>query len=203
VNETAEKLMDLAESHIRSAGYGGFSFRDLAAEIGIKSASVHHHFPTKATMATAVARRYADRFFAAVAPRPNETAEDAIAAYRSTFKAALDRDGLMCLFGVLGAEAGGLAPEVASEILSFFRRCIEDLSRRIGGPDREARGISDPRHARGRHDACPRLSRCRGIRPGSRRLGVALPSIQCSGAIQAPERGIVGAIGVSQGKRNG
>ena len=59
---TAERLMDLAEDHIRNAGYGGFSFRDLAAEIGIKSASVHHHFPTKATMAAAVARRYGDRF---------------------------------------------------------------------------------------------------------------------------------------------
>jgi TetR/AcrR family transcriptional regulator, transcriptional repressor for nem operon len=141
VNETAERLMDLAEAHIRSAGYGGFSFRDLAAEIGIKSASVHHHFPTKSTMAAAVARRYADRFFAAVAPRPNETAGDAIAVYRSTFKAALDRDGQMCLFGVLGAEAGGLPPEVAKETLSFFRRCIEDLSRRIGGPDGEARAF--------------------------------------------------------------
>jgi TetR/AcrR family transcriptional repressor of nem operon len=135
VNETAEKLMDLAENHIRRAGYGGFSFRDLAAEIGIKSASVHHYFPTKATMAAAVARRYADRFFAAVAPRPNETGDDAIAAYRSTFKAALDRDGLMCLFGVLGAEAGGLSPEVTAEVESFFRRCIDDLARRIGGPD--------------------------------------------------------------------
>jgi TetR/AcrR family transcriptional regulator, transcriptional repressor for nem operon len=141
VNETAERLMDLAEAHIRSAGYGGFSFRDLAAEIGIKSASVHHHFPTKATMAAAVARRYADRFFAAVAARPNETAGDAIAVYRSTFKAALDRDGQMCLFGVLGAEAGGLPPEVTKEILSFFRRCIEDLSLRIGGPDGEARAF--------------------------------------------------------------
>jgi TetR/AcrR family transcriptional repressor of nem operon len=141
VNETAERLMDLAEAHIRSAGYGGFSFRNLAAEIGIKSASVHHHFPTKATMAAAVARRYADRFFAAVAPRPNETAGDAIAVYRSTFKAALDRDRQMCLFGVLGAEAGGLPPEVAKEILSFFRRCIEDLCRRIGGPDGEARAF--------------------------------------------------------------
>jgi hypothetical protein len=39
VKETAERLMDLAEAHIRSAGYGGFSFRALAAEIGIKSAS--------------------------------------------------------------------------------------------------------------------------------------------------------------------
>src|ERR1700721_1374918 len=61
--------MDLAEAHIRSAGYGGFSFRALAAEIGIKSASVHHHFPTKATMAAAVAQRYADRFFTADALR--------------------------------------------------------------------------------------------------------------------------------------
>ena len=51
MNQTAERLMDLAENHMRHAGYGGFSFRDLAAEIGIKSASVHHHFPTKATMA--------------------------------------------------------------------------------------------------------------------------------------------------------
>ena len=55
---TAERLMDLAEARIREAGYGGFSFRDLAAEIGIKSASVHHHFPTKAGMAAAVVRRY-------------------------------------------------------------------------------------------------------------------------------------------------
>jgi TetR/AcrR family transcriptional regulator, transcriptional repressor for nem operon len=126
---------------MRNAGYGGFSFRDLAAEIGIKSASVHHHFPTKATMATAVARRYADRFFATVARSSDVTADEAIAAYRSAFKAALDRDGMMCLFGVLGAEAGGLSPEVANEILTFFRRCIEDLSQRIGGPDAEARAF--------------------------------------------------------------
>ena len=37
MNETAERLMDLAEARIREAGYRGFSFRDLAAEIGIKS----------------------------------------------------------------------------------------------------------------------------------------------------------------------
>src|SRR4029077_1672389 len=88
--------------------YRGFGFRDLAAEIGIKSASVHHHFPTKAKMAAAVARRYGDRFLAAVARRPNERAEDAISAYRSAFRAALDRDGRMCLCGVLAAEAGVL-----------------------------------------------------------------------------------------------
>ena len=142
MNETAERLMDLAESHIRNAGYGGFSFRELAAEIGIKSASVHHHFPTKASMAAAVARRYADRFLYAVAgQKPNETAEDAIAMYRSAFRSALERDGRMCLCGVLAAEAGGLPPEVAEATLTFFRRCIENLSHRMGGPDTRARAL--------------------------------------------------------------
>jgi TetR/AcrR family transcriptional repressor of nem operon len=133
--------MDLAEDHIRNAGYGGFSFRDLAAEIGIKSASVHHHFPTKATMAAAVARRYGDRFLASVARRLNETADDAIRAYRAAFREGLQRDGRMCLCGVLGAEAGVLSADVAKEILSFFRRCIDDLSQRIGGPDAERRAF--------------------------------------------------------------
>ena len=55
--------MELAEARIHEAGCRGFSFRDLAAEIGIKSASVHHHFPTKAGMAAAVTRRYGERFF--------------------------------------------------------------------------------------------------------------------------------------------
>jgi TetR/AcrR family transcriptional regulator, transcriptional repressor for nem operon len=141
VNSTAERLMDLAEAHICSAGYGGFSFRELAAELGIKSASVHHHFRTKAIMAAAVARRYRERFLVAVAAKPNETPEDAIAAYRSAFRAALDRDGRMCLCGVLGAEAGALSPEVPEEAQSFFRRCIDDLTRRIGGPGAEARAF--------------------------------------------------------------
>jgi AcrR family transcriptional regulator len=101
VSETAERLMDLAEAHIRNAGYGHFSFCDLAAEIGIKSTSVHHHFPTKATMAAAVARRYGDRFLAAVARRPNESAGDAISVYRLAFREALSRPGLTSGIGTL------------------------------------------------------------------------------------------------------
>lgn len=49
----------------------------------------------------------------------------------------------MCLCGVLGAEAGVLTPEVVEEIRSFFRRCIDDLTQRIGGPEAEARACRD------------------------------------------------------------
>jgi hypothetical protein len=47
----------------------------------------------------------------------------------------------MCLCDVLGAEAGVLSPEVAEEIVSLFRRCIDSLSQRIGGPGAEARAF--------------------------------------------------------------
>jgi TetR/AcrR family transcriptional repressor of nem operon len=133
--------MDLAEARFREGGYAGFSFRDLAAELGIKSASVHHHFPTKAMMAAAVARRYGQRFLDSVARPPDAANDDAVAVYRSAFRAALARDGKMCLCGVLGAEAGALSPEVADEIKSFFRRCIDDLSARIGGPAAESQAF--------------------------------------------------------------
>ena len=54
-------ILDVAERRIRAHGYNGFSFREIADEIGIKSASVHYHFPTKADLAAAVAKRYRER----------------------------------------------------------------------------------------------------------------------------------------------
>ncbi len=59
----AIEILDAAERFARQAGYNGFSFRDVAAEVGIKSASVHYHFPTTGDLGAALAGRYADRFF--------------------------------------------------------------------------------------------------------------------------------------------
>ena len=77
--------------------------------------SIHHHFPTKAMMAAAVARRYADRFFAQVAPRDDEGPDDVVARYHAVCKASFDRSGKTCLFGVLGAEGAHIAAESAPE----------------------------------------------------------------------------------------
>ena len=47
-SEKASKILLVACSVIMERGYNGFSFRDVAAEVGIKSATIHYHFPTKA-----------------------------------------------------------------------------------------------------------------------------------------------------------
>lgn len=130
MNETATALLDAAEARIRAGGYNGFSFRDLAADLGIKSASVHYHFPSKASLAVAVARRYGERVLAATSV---PAGADPLPAWRDAFRAALRADGRMCLCGVLGAEAGVLPPEVAGEARSFFNRAVDQIEAALDG----------------------------------------------------------------------
>ncbi|MFT5578547.1 MAG: TetR/AcrR family transcriptional repressor of nem operon, partial [Paraglaciecola psychrophila] len=63
---TKEELLKVAQLKVRSGGYNSFSFRELAAEVGIKSASVHYHFPTKSDLGAAVAHQYTDEFLKAL-----------------------------------------------------------------------------------------------------------------------------------------
>lgn len=44
---TADLILDVAEARIRMDGFHAVSFNDIATELGIKSASVHDHFPKK------------------------------------------------------------------------------------------------------------------------------------------------------------
>ena len=43
-------------------GFNGFSYADIASELGITKASLHYHFPGKAELGEALIERYADRF---------------------------------------------------------------------------------------------------------------------------------------------
>jgi AcrR family transcriptional regulator len=108
----AGEILDSAERQARRRGYNGFSFRDLAADVGIKSASVHYHFPTKAELGAAVAQRYTERFMAHLGdPADPEVAPDALLErYVAAFRRALVRDRQMCLCGLLGAEVESLPP---------------------------------------------------------------------------------------------
>lgn len=121
-----DAILNVAERLIRTHGYSGFSFREVANEVGIKSASVHYHFPTKPDLAAAVARRYRERFADAL-----KTAEKQgigrVKAWRELFHKALSQDGLMCLCGILAAEGDSLPAQVAKEAHAFLQFGIQSL----------------------------------------------------------------------------
>ena len=128
-----EEILDVSEALIRTSGFNGFSTRDVAEAVGIKAASVHYHFPTKADIGVAVTERYTDRFLEALGD-PDRFAKDARSAvtlYVDAFRRALVRDGKLCLCAVLGAEIGGLPTEVGRHTRRFFERNIEWLRRAL------------------------------------------------------------------------
>ena len=140
----AEEILDVAERMARTGGYNGFSFREIAKEVGIKSASVHYHFPGKEELGVAVARRYTDRFLGglgapdAAGAEPEALLKRFVAAYRSS----LVDDGLMCLCGMFGAEIAYLPEAVGQEAKHFFEAnaaWLETVLRRKGESEAEAR----------------------------------------------------------------
>jgi TetR/AcrR family transcriptional repressor of nem operon len=54
---TRDGLLVAAIDLLQDVGYASFSFRDLAQRVGIRSASIHYHFPTKADLGVALVER--------------------------------------------------------------------------------------------------------------------------------------------------
>jgi TetR/AcrR family transcriptional repressor of nem operon len=127
MSDRRDAILDVAERLIRAHGYSGFSFREVAEQVGIRSASVHYHFPTKPDLAAAVAKRYRERFCAKLAAA-EQRGMGRVRAWRDLFHAALERDGLMCLCGILAAEGDSLPPDVASEARAFLQFGIASLN---------------------------------------------------------------------------
>ena len=134
----ADEILDVAERMARAGGYNGFSFREIAKQVGIKAASVHYHFPGKEELGVAIARRYTERFLAALGPPddPEATPESLIRRYVAAFRASLVDDGLMCLCGLLGAEIAHLPRPVAAEAKRFFQENLRWLTTVLERTDR-------------------------------------------------------------------
>lgn len=119
---TASTILDTAQRLMQTVGYNGLSFRDIAAAVGIKSASVHYHFPSKAMLGTAVMRRYTEQLVAGLAEldRSGVSPQQALAAYVAAMRGALENEGRLCLCAMLSAETDGIPPEVRAEVARFI-----------------------------------------------------------------------------------
>ncbi|MEP5631165.1 MAG: TetR/AcrR family transcriptional regulator [Tateyamaria sp.] len=119
----SSKALDILESArmlIMDRGFNGFSFRDVAASVGIKSASIHYHYATKADLAEATAQAYNEAFKEAVAQLEADTATDLLRAYGGLFVTTLREHGRLCLGGMLAADVASLPDQVRTEVAVFF-----------------------------------------------------------------------------------
>jgi AcrR family transcriptional regulator len=55
--DTRQRILDVAEQLLLQRGYAGFSYQDIAEAVGIRKASIHHHFPAKEDLGAAIVER--------------------------------------------------------------------------------------------------------------------------------------------------
>jgi TetR/AcrR family transcriptional repressor of nem operon len=138
MSDVANAIMDAAERRMRISGFNGFSFREIAAAVGIKSSSVHYHFPTKEDLAAAVTRRYTERVGAHI-EQELATGMDPAKVWTRAFRGTLHSEEHMCPCTVLGAAPRDLPPQVAIEVQRFFRMCLDKLIAAGLSPDGAAK----------------------------------------------------------------
>ena len=119
--DTKTTLLNSAEQAARRRGYDGFSYADLAADVGITKASIHHHFASKAALSVALMQRYYARL-AAVAQeidRDHATGAARLSALIARYRGALDEGQSLCLCVSFSTSTESLAAETIAEMDRF------------------------------------------------------------------------------------
>jgi TetR/AcrR family transcriptional regulator, transcriptional repressor for nem operon len=118
---TRDHVLDVAERLAQTRGFNGFSYADIAAELGITKASLHYHYPTKTDLGCALVERYGQRFRAALGQisATGRPASRQLESYVQLYADVLRSDRL-CLCGMLAAEYSTLPEPMRRAIRGFF-----------------------------------------------------------------------------------
>jgi TetR/AcrR family transcriptional repressor of nem operon len=119
--DTAQRILDIAERLVQVRGFNAFSYADVAAKLGITTASLHYHFPGKAELGQALITRYAQRFAEALEEIDGEAGDASakLGSYANLYADSL-RGQRMCLCGMLAAEYQTLPKPIKDSVVAFF-----------------------------------------------------------------------------------
>lgn len=121
---TSDQILASARNFIVSGGYNGFSYADIAEVVGIRKASIHHHFPSKVDLVRTLVARHRERTEIAMADLESKLPDplallQTYAGYWA--KCIEDASVPFCVCALLASELPALPPEIAVEVRAYFR----------------------------------------------------------------------------------
>lgn len=128
-----EVILTEAKRIAQAHGYNGMNFRELAERVGIKPASIYHHFASKADLGAAVAKRYwedAAVHLDAISDEEGD-ARAALRRYPEVFRKSLESENRLCLGSFMAAEHDDLPEPVRKEIQTFGEVNVAWLARML------------------------------------------------------------------------
>ncbi|MEX0346458.1 MAG: TetR/AcrR family transcriptional regulator [Rhizobiaceae bacterium] len=125
---TRLKILDVAEKLVRTRGFNGFSYADIASEVGIKKASLHHHYPTKMDLGLALVERFSSAVLGYL-EQIDQSTEKSLTKLReySHVYEQFFHENQMCLCGMLAAEHETISDEMQAAVGRYFEKQEEWL----------------------------------------------------------------------------
>jgi TetR/AcrR family transcriptional repressor of nem operon len=124
ISKTADDILGSAKVLIAAGGYNGFSYADIADVIGIKKASIHHHFPSKVDLVRSLVAQYrlaATEGLAQLEQGVSDPAQQ-LRVYIQYWETCIgDASAPFCVCALLASELPLLPEEVALEVRAHFR----------------------------------------------------------------------------------
>ncbi len=120
-NPTRDLILDSAQALAQTRGFNGFSYADIAAEIGIRKASIHHHFPTKHDLESELLERYRSGFVAQLESIESgaKGSVERLQRYAQLYTNTLSNH-CICLAGMMASDVGALPEQLKPSLEAFF-----------------------------------------------------------------------------------
>ncbi len=124
-----DKILACAQKLVQQRGFNGFSYADIANEVGIRKASLHHHFPTKADLGLSLIKVYSEQLDSALFSISSSSlpANEKLLQYIALYRGSLEAKRI-CLGGMLATEALTLDTAMLPSLKQFFTRNTEWLT---------------------------------------------------------------------------
>lgn len=127
--ETLDRILESAQRLLQQRGFNGFSYADIANEIGIRKASLHHYFPSKVDLGLKLIEKYSQQFDQELSQISESliSADAKLSAYVALYRNSLEANR-MCLCGMLASEVLTLDIAMLPRLKSFFTHNTEWLT---------------------------------------------------------------------------
>jgi TetR/AcrR family transcriptional regulator, transcriptional repressor for nem operon len=124
VTTRAEDILRCARALIIKGGYDSFSYADISEVIGIRKASIHHHFPGKSDLVRTLVARYREEATAGIAELERHVSDplEQLRAYLRYWESCIaDSTNPFCVCALLATEIPVLPEAVVLEVWAHFR----------------------------------------------------------------------------------
>jgi TetR/AcrR family transcriptional regulator, transcriptional repressor for nem operon len=124
---TRERILDSAQRLTQTRSFQGFSFQDIADEVGVRKASLYHHFDSKDDVAVAMLQRVEGWVSAQFKKVEGREPRERLEAYFDLFRQIHGKAERMCPGGSFAAVFDAVSSPVQASLHRFAKMHVDWL----------------------------------------------------------------------------